>query len=107
MHHAVAQKYRFFKAGNHAEYTALFREGQMGLEAHQIEHGTGFIFPEETMIGAMAWYISHGGTGEFQPMNANFGILEPMETRIKGKKERYEALSARALAVMDELVKDI
>ena len=37
-------------------------------------------------------------------MNANFGILDPMEKRIKGKKERYEAMSARSLAVMDKLI---
>ena len=56
------------------------------------------IFPEETMIGAMAWYISHGGTGEFQPMNANFGIIPPLAVRIKGgRRPRYEAYAQRAL----------
>jgi len=63
-------------------------------------------FTGRTMLGSLSRH-TYMPNANFQPMNANFGILEPMEQRIKGKKERYEALSARALAVMDELVKDI
>ena len=57
------------------------------------------LFPRECVIGAMASYVSTGGTGAFVPMNANFGIVPPLDTRVKGgKKVRNEALSARSLA---------
>ena len=60
------------------------------------------IFPETTMIGAMAHYISHGGLADFVPMNANFGIIPPTETRVKGGKlARYEVYANRALAALD------
>ena len=50
------------------------------------------------MIGAMANYVENGGTGDFVPMNANFGIVEPLPTRVKGGKvARYEVVAARAL----------
>ena len=67
-----------------------------------------FLFPETTMIGAMAWYISHGEKTLFQPMNANFGIVPPLERKVKGgKKARNEALSARALEEIDRLIPDL
>lgn len=54
-------------------------------------------FPKETMIGALADYISTP-KDNFQPMNANFGILPPLGgDKIKDKKKRYESLSVRAL----------
>jgi methylenetetrahydrofolate--tRNA-(uracil-5-)-methyltransferase len=61
------------------------------------------IFPRETEIGALAHYVSEGGTGSsFQPMNANFGIIAPFDKKIKGgKKNRNEAYSARSLAIID------
>ncbi len=56
------------------------------------------IFPEETMIGAMASYVSKGGTGSFTPMNANFGIIAPLPTKVKGGKvARYTVYAERAL----------
>ena len=60
------------------------------------------LFPRECVIGAMASYVSTGGTGAFAPMNANFGIVPPLDTRVKGgKKVRNEALAARSLAAID------
>lgn len=60
------------------------------------------LFPRECVIGAMASYVSTGGTGAFVPMNANFGIVPPLDTRVKGgKKVRNEALAARSLAAID------
>ena len=60
------------------------------------------LFPRECVIGAMAFYVSTGGTGAFVPMNANFGIVPPLDTRVKGgKKVRNEALAARSLAAID------
>ena len=54
------------------------------------------IFPETTIIGALAKYISTEND-KFQPMNANFGILPELEIRKKDKKEKYGMLADRAL----------
>ena len=53
-------------------------------------------FSEETVIGALAKYISSSNK-RFQPMNANFGILPPLEKNIKDKKERYKQMADRSL----------
>ena len=56
------------------------------------------VFPTVTMIGAMANYVSRGGASSFQPMNANFGIIDAPDRKIKGgKKMRYAYYSERAL----------
>ena len=64
------------------------------------------VFPEETMIGAMAAYVSRGGVSStFVPMNANFGIVPPLGYRVKGgKSAKNEKLSERALALTDEMI---
>ena len=54
------------------------------------------IFPEETMIGALSKYIATPNEN-FQPMNANFGILPSLDEKIKDKKLKYTKLSDRAL----------
>ena len=55
------------------------------------------VFSKETMIGALANYISTSNE-KFQPMNANFGIIPELEgSKIKDKKIRYEKISERAL----------
>lgn len=56
------------------------------------------IFSKTTAIGAMAHYITHTSSKHFQPMNANFGIIDELPQRIKDKRARYEALAKRALA---------
>ena len=58
----------------------------------------------ETMSGALSRYISDESVKHFQPMGANFGILPPMEPKIRDKKERYAALSNRALAALDRFL---
>ena len=61
------------------------------------------VFDERTICGALQTHISTP-TKDFQPMNANFGILAPMPTRIRDKKERYHALAQRALDAIDEML---
>ena len=56
------------------------------------------ILPRDTMIGALAGYISDPGVKDFQPMGANFGILPPLAEPIRDKRLRYAALAQRALA---------
>ncbi|MGJ5712111.1 FADH(2)-oxidizing methylenetetrahydrofolate--tRNA-(uracil(54)-C(5))-methyltransferase TrmFO [Staphylococcus auricularis] len=70
--------------------------------AHQVNGQGEVIFPRETMLGSMAYYISHAKNEKnFQPMNANFGLLPPLDKRIKDKKERYSQLADRALTYLD------
>ncbi len=60
-------------------------------------------FPQETATGALALYVSRDGIADFQPMNVNFGIMPPLDHKVKGKREKNAALSRRALAVIDGL----
>ena len=60
--------------------------------------------PRETAVGALALYVSDRSVTEFQPMNVNFGIIDPIETRIRRKQERYAAIAVRALETIDGIV---
>ena len=54
--------------------------------AHKVENKGRVIFPRETMLGSMAYYIAHAKMKNFQPMNANFGLLPDLDEKIKDKK---------------------
>lgn len=104
----------------------LYFAGQMtGVEGYVESAGSGlvagisaarkalslpaFVFPRETMLGAMGNYVASGGlSGNFQPMNANFGIIPLLDHKVKGgKKFRNEAYSERSLAILDEIKKEL
>ena len=103
-----------------AEKENIFFAGQMtGVEGYVESTGSGLVagisaarlalgleklpFPKETMLGAMAEYVSVGSATAFQPMNANFGIIPPLEKKVKGgKTARNDAYAARALALAKE-----
>ena len=69
-----------------------------GMNAARLYRGQPLLtLPPETMMGALAGYISGGTTADFQPMGANFGILPPLEETIRDKRQRYAALAQRAL----------
>ncbi len=94
---------------------AVYFAGQMtGVEGYIESAGSGLVaginaarsvlgqsprmYPRTTMLGAMAHYVANGGASAFVPMNANFGIIEPLPTRVKGgKAAKNEALAKRAL----------
>lgn len=63
------------------------------------------LLGENTMLGALTDYISDPSVKNFQPMGANFGILPPIEPKIRDKKERYAALSKRALDELEKVIK--
>ena len=65
--------------------------------------GAPVVFDPKTAHGALARYISDESVTNFQPMNINFGLLPPLEERIKIKKERYEKISRRALDIIDKM----
>jgi len=60
-------------------------------------------FPRETAIGALAQYVSNGSIVDFQPMNINFGIMPPLDHKVKGKRNKNAELSRRSLALVDAL----
>ena len=61
-------------------------------------------FPRTTAIGALGLYISDESIENFQPMNINFSIVQPLEQRIRKKAEKNLAISNRSLAVIDEMI---
>ncbi len=103
----------------------IFFAGQMtGVEGYIESAASGFVaglnaakhlagkesvvFPKTTMIGAMANYVATGGVGRFTPMNANFGIVEPLGYRVKGGKvAKYEVIAERALGDLETLMPSI
>jgi len=62
-------------------------------------------FTGRTILGALARHVSVPNAN-FQPMNANFGILEPLGERVRGKRFRYEKLSQRAIDTLNEVIKN-
>ena len=60
-------------------------------------------FPQETAIGALGLYISGGSIGDFQPMNINFGIIKPLEYRVKGKRNKNAEISRRSLEIIERI----
>ena len=99
----------------------LFFAGQMtGVEGYVESAASGFVagvsaalrtrgeepiaFPTTTVTGAMSHYVAYGGQGDFQPMNANFGVVAPLEKKVRGgKRVRNEALAKRSLEETDRL----
>lgn len=65
------------------------------------------IVPDTTVIGSMSHYITSANPKHFQPMNANFGTLRPLDEKIRNKKERYEHLAQRALETIQNFVKKL
>ena len=75
--------------------------------ARLIEGREEFIPPCDTMTGALARYISDGSVKDFQPMGASFGLLPGLETKIRDKRQRYEALADRGLnSLKNQIAKD-
>lgn len=102
----------------------LFFAGQMtGVEGYVESAASGLLagvnaarlakdlapieFPRETILGSMAYYITHAEGKHFQPMNANFGLFPELPNRIRDKKERYEALANRALNAQAETLNNL
>lgn len=64
-------------------------------------------FPQETAIGALGLYVSNASVGVFQPMNINFGIIPPLDHRVKGKRNKNAELSARSLEIIDKMREEV
>ena len=76
----------------------------VGIEAAAEQLGLPHAdFPQETAIGALALYVSGGSVGDFQPMNINFGLIPPLDHRVKGKRNKNAEISQRSLAIIESL----
>jgi methylenetetrahydrofolate--tRNA-(uracil-5-)-methyltransferase len=99
----------------------LFFAGQItGVEGYIGNAGTGLLaginaarrmagqplwmLPGETMLGALAHYISHAEAKRFQPMKANFGIMPPLDPPVRSKRQRYSRYSERALESLERFL---
>lgn len=78
-----------------------------GINAARLVSGQApLVFPQETAHGALAHYITHCVTKNFQPMNMTFGLLPGWPERIRDKAERYRKISNRALERLDAFVNE-
>jgi len=60
-------------------------------------------FSAKTAIGALGHYVSDYNGSDFQPMNVNFGLMDPLKERVRSKRERYGRIAERALKIVKEL----
>ena len=51
----------------------------------------------------MALYVSGGSVGDFQPMNVNFGLIPPLDHRVRGKRNKNAEISQRSLAIIERM----
>lgn len=100
-----------FFAGQMTGVEGYMESASSGLLAgrnavRRLEGKAPLILPITTMMGSLAEHAAHSPSKDFQPMGANFGILPVIEPHIRDKKERYAALSARALEDLAETLKN-
>ncbi len=75
-----------------------------GMNAARLAKGLEpLVLPAHTTLGSMAQYITTADFKHFQPMNANFGLFPPLGHRVRSKKEKNDAIAARALTSVDAL----
>src|SRR3954454_17086970 len=98
--------------------TTLFAGQLTGVEGYTESTGTGLLAglnlsrllmgdeplipPPTTMLGALYRYMREADPRHFQPMNANFGLVDELGVRVKDKRTKKEKLAERALAAMAE-----
>lgn len=103
---------RFYFAGQLTGVEGYVESAASGLmvgiqAAHAVLGKERVHFPKTTAHGALAEYISHPDIKNFQPMNVNFGIVAPLEQRVRNKKMKNTMIAERALQDLDELKKTL
>jgi methylenetetrahydrofolate--tRNA-(uracil-5-)-methyltransferase len=90
-------------------YTESAASGLMaGLNLARLLAGEEPILPPPTtMLGALYRYLREAEPGRFQPMNANFGLMELLDPPVKDKMKKKEGLAARALRDMEVFAQSI
>lgn len=99
---SLREKPNIFFAGQITGVEGYMESASSGIMAginavRYAENKAPLVLEDVTMIGALTGYISDESVTNFQPMGANFGILPAIEPKIRDKRERYMALSNRAL----------
>jgi methylenetetrahydrofolate--tRNA-(uracil-5-)-methyltransferase len=104
--------------------TGLFFAGQItGVEGYVESAASGLVaginaarlavqqgpveFPADTAHGALCRYITQASPDGFQPMNINFGLLPPLEYRVKDKKQKNSIIAERALSSLKKLIEKL
>ena len=98
--------------------TTLFAGQLTGVEGYTESSATGLLAginlarllageqpvipPPTTMLGALYRYLNEADPRHFQPMNANFGLLDELETPVRDKRRKRELLAERALRALEE-----
>jgi methylenetetrahydrofolate--tRNA-(uracil-5-)-methyltransferase len=78
-----------------------------GLNGAQLALGKETVtFPLETAIGSLMHYITTAEGKNFQPMNINFGLLPPLERKIRDKREKNLAISHRSLEKLEKFIEE-
>jgi methylenetetrahydrofolate--tRNA-(uracil-5-)-methyltransferase len=73
-----------------------------GINLARLLHGEEpLVPPPTTMLGALYRYLHEADPAHFQPMNANFGLLEPLDPPVKDKERKRQRFAERALAAME------
>ena len=76
-----------------------------GINAARLLHGElPVTLPQTTMLGALSHYVTHAEPKDFQPMKANFGLMPPLEKKVRNKRARYQAYVERALKDLDNVI---
>lgn len=112
---------RHLSAGDDA--MLMFAGQLVGVEGYTESLGTGLLAgrnlarllvgedplipPPETMLGALVRYVSEADPSHFQPMNANLGLLPPLESRVRDKRERRRLMAERAIMKMRDFVNEL
>ena len=61
-------------------------------------------FTTVTALGALSHYVSEYVGGNFQPQNISFGLIDPLDKKIRNKQERYRLIAERSLALIDTII---
>ena len=59
------------------------------------------------VVSVLGLYVSNESVTQFQPMNINFGIMPPLDHRVKGKRNKNAELSQRSLAIIEQLKQEV
>ena len=103
---------RIYFAGQMTGVEGYLESASSGLlaglnAARQVRGLEPVVFDSDTAIGALATYVSNESVVKFQPMNVNFGIIKPLDRRVKGgKSARNAAVSERALGIVENIIKE-
>ena len=74
--------------------------------ARRLQGREPLLLSETTMLGALSRHVSQYAGKDFQPMGANFGVLPPLPEKIRDKRQRYMALSQRALCDLEPMLQE-